>query len=187
MSRFKLSLHHPQARLTDFEWSYKDCGWGGRKRTAHLMLQRLGGELFPYPWVFSTQRTFSLDFSLILSCGQNTWYILSLQGVGGWGETASPAHSCHTSEATTDLHAGSKTVLCGALFSLLNYILLRRRLTLGPWRSWMWLTCVISGLVRENQGNYCQNNYLQGHQNNDLRASRDLETILTLPRCPLGP
>ena len=59
------------------------------------------------------------------------------QGVGGWGETASPAHSCHTSEATTDLHAGSKTVLCGALFSLLNYILLRRRLTLGPWRSWM--------------------------------------------------
>lgn len=57
---------------------------------------------------------------------------------------------------------------------------------LGPWPSWMWLTCVISRLVRENQGNCYQNNYIQGRQNNGLRAPRDLETILALPRMPSG-
>lgn len=50
----------------------------------------------------------------------------------------------------------------------------------------MWLTCVISRLVRENQGNCYQNNYIQGHQNNDLGAPRDLETFLALPLMPSG-
>lgn len=45
---------------------------------------------------------------------------------------------------------------------------------------------MISRLVRENQGNCCQNNYIHGHQNNDLEAPRDLETILALQWMPSG-
>ena len=45
---------------------------------------------------------------------------------------------------------------------------------------------MISRLVRENQGNCYQNNYIQGHQDNGLRAPRDSLTILALPCMPSG-
>lgn len=89
-------------------------------------------------------------------------------------------------EATTDIHAWRRKCAIVSCFSFWITSSWDCGWPLGPWPSWMWLTCVISRPVREKQGNCHQNNYIQGHQNNGLRAPRDLATILALPRMPSG-
>lgn len=93
---------------------------------------------------------------------------------------------CQTYEATIDIHAWRRKCSIVSCFSVRIMSSWDCGWPLGPWPSWMWLTCVISRQVRENQGNCYQNNYIQGHLNNGLRAPRDLETILALPRMPSG-
>lgn len=147
----------------------------------------MGRELLQYPWVSSSKKILNWWIShWVFFYGQSIRYILSPSGRGEKKGNTLPCTHCQTYEATTDIHAWRRKCSIMSSFSFRITSSWDCGWPLGPWPSWMWLTCVISRLVGENQRNCYQNNYIQGHQNNGLSAPRDLETILALPRMPSG-